>query len=180
MSSRSYIVRPLDGDNQIYDDIPADATVRDLKQQIFVRHGVQVQNQKLIYGPEVMIDTRTLESYNIREGFVIRLLTIVHSQAPPPPYQPESNERSLRTVFIKSANGNTVRLENIKLSMTIKAFREEYCAKTGGDAEFCRLIFSGKELEDVRAGRVTTVMDYNVQNESTLHEVMNLPGGEAA
>jgi Ubiquitin family len=88
-TSRSYIVRPLDGDNQIYDDIPADATVRDLKQQIFVRHGVQVQNQKLIYGPEVMIgtsqnpvphhfllrfwlDTRTLESYNIREVRVLR------------------------------------------------------------------------------------------------------------
>jgi len=179
MSTRSYIVRPLDGDNQIYDEIPTNATVRDLKQQIFVRHGFQVENQKLIYGPEVMIDTRTLESYNIREGFVIRLLTVVHSQAPPPPYQPDTDGRSLRTVFIKSASGNTVRLENIKLSMTIKAFREEYCAKMGVDAEYCRLIFSGKELEDVRAGKVTTVMDYNVQNESTLHEVMNLPGGAA-
>ncbi|KAI9785900.1 MAG: hypothetical protein M1839_008166 [Geoglossum umbratile] len=152
-ATRTFIIRPLDGDNQIYDDVPVGATVRDLKERIFVRHGVQVQNQKLIYGPEVMTDTRTLESYNIREGFVIRLLTIVHSQAPPPPYQPQTDERSLRTVFIKTASGNTVRLENIKLAMTVKAFREEYCQKTGQEAEYCRLIFAGKELEDVKVGR---------------------------
>jgi len=53
-SSRSLVVRPLDGQNQIYDNIPAGATVRDLKQRIFAEHGIQIQNQKLIYGPEIL------------------------------------------------------------------------------------------------------------------------------
>jgi hypothetical protein len=49
-----FIIRTLDGQNQVYDDVPTDATVRDLKQRIFVAEGIPVENQKLIYGPEIM------------------------------------------------------------------------------------------------------------------------------
>jgi Ubiquitin family len=84
-TSGRFIIRTLDGQNQVYDDMPTDATVRDLKQRIFVAEGIPVENQKLIYGPEIMngqcsvksevhhcmlnppTDSRTLESYNIRE-----------------------------------------------------------------------------------------------------------------
>ena len=53
-AARRFIVRPLDGPNQVYDDVPTDATVRALKERIFVAEGVLVENQKLIYGPEIM------------------------------------------------------------------------------------------------------------------------------
>ena len=53
-AARRFIVRPLDGANQVYDDLPADAMVRALKERIFVAEGVPVENQKLIYGPEIM------------------------------------------------------------------------------------------------------------------------------
>jgi hypothetical protein len=52
--SRKYIVRSLDGQNQEYEGLSADSTVRDLKERIFTAKGVLVQNQKLIYGPEIM------------------------------------------------------------------------------------------------------------------------------
>lgn len=52
--SRKCIVRPLDGQNQEYEGLSANATVRDLKERIFTAEGVPVQNQKLIYGPEIM------------------------------------------------------------------------------------------------------------------------------
>lgn len=52
--SRKYIVRPLDGQNQEYEGLSANALVRDLKERIFIAQGVLVQNQKLISGPEVM------------------------------------------------------------------------------------------------------------------------------
>jgi hypothetical protein len=52
--SRRLIIRPLDGQNQVYDNIPGDATVGHLKERIFVAEGIPVENQKLIYGPEVM------------------------------------------------------------------------------------------------------------------------------
>jgi Ubiquitin family len=53
-TSKRYIVRPLDGLNQVYDDVRADATVGNLKERIFVAEGIPVENQKLIYGSEIM------------------------------------------------------------------------------------------------------------------------------
>lgn len=52
--SRKIIIRPLDGLNQIYENVPANASVRDLKERVFVAEGIPVQNQKLICGPEIM------------------------------------------------------------------------------------------------------------------------------
>jgi Ubiquitin family len=53
-TDRRYIVRPLDGENQVYENLPADATVRDLKERIFVAEGTPVEDQKLIYGASIM------------------------------------------------------------------------------------------------------------------------------
>jgi hypothetical protein len=53
-TSKRYIVRPLDGPNQVYDNVRADATVGNLKELIFVAEGIPVENQKLIYGSEIM------------------------------------------------------------------------------------------------------------------------------
>jgi hypothetical protein len=53
-ADRRYIVRPLDGENQVYENLPADATVRDLKERIFVAEGTPVEDQKLIYGASIM------------------------------------------------------------------------------------------------------------------------------
>jgi Ubiquitin family len=54
LASQRFIVRPLDGENQVYEGLAADATVRDLKERIFVADGVAIENQKLIYGAEIM------------------------------------------------------------------------------------------------------------------------------
>src|SRR4051794_22728950 len=66
-TSRKYIVRPLDGDNQVYENLPADATVRDLKERIFVAEGTPIEDQKLIYGAAIMegqftiLDSKSLD-----------------------------------------------------------------------------------------------------------------------
>lgn len=52
--SQTLIVRPLDGQNQEYKNVPSDGTVRTLKERIFVAEGIPVEDQKLIYGPEIM------------------------------------------------------------------------------------------------------------------------------
>ena len=139
-------------------------------------------------------DSRTLESYNIRPGFVIRLLTVSRSQAATPMRElgaGAKDERILKTVFVKSANGPSIAMRDVRLLMTIENFREQYCEKQGTDPEHCRLLFSGKELEDSRGGAgerimsergvhsifmlcvltpipAMTLKDYNVQNVSHL------------
>jgi len=175
---RTSIIRPLDGQNQQYENVPGDGTVRSLKERVFVAEGISVEDQKLIYGAEIMDDSRTLESYHIRDGFVIRLLTVNRSQAATPVPQSSTgseDDRILRTVFVRSANGPSVAMRGVKLLTTIEAFREQYCERQGSEPEHCRLIFSGKELEDRRGGAVMTLRDYDVQNESSLHEVFRVP-----
>ena len=49
-----YIVRPIDGPNQVYDDVGADATVGHLKERIFVAEGTPVEDQKLIYASQIL------------------------------------------------------------------------------------------------------------------------------
>lgn len=44
-------------------------------------------------------------------------------------------------------------MHNVRLGVTVESFRKEYCRKQGTEAEYCRLLFSGKELEDVRNGK---------------------------
>jgi hypothetical protein len=53
-STGNYIVRPIDGQDQTYNGLPASATIRDLKERIFVAQGIPVEHQKLIFGPEIM------------------------------------------------------------------------------------------------------------------------------
>jgi hypothetical protein len=67
-ASQTFVVRPLDGQNQAYENVPGDGTVRTLKERIFVAEGVPVEDQKLIYGPEIM------------EGSSLVLLDVTGSQ----------------------------------------------------------------------------------------------------
>jgi hypothetical protein len=85
-ASTRYIVRPIDGPNQVYDNVRADATVGHLKERIFVGEGIPVEDQKLIFASEILegqslgvgeilpldakqpiTDHRTLESYHIAQ-----------------------------------------------------------------------------------------------------------------
>lgn len=52
--SPKFLVGTLDGQNQEYEGLSANATVRDLKERIFTAEGVALQNQRLIFGPEIM------------------------------------------------------------------------------------------------------------------------------
>jgi hypothetical protein len=46
-------------------------------------------------------------------------------------------------------------MNNIRLVTTVEEFRQLYCSKRGSDPDYCRLIFSGKELENNRSGKGT-------------------------
>ena len=146
-----FIKRP--DDSFIIEEVNPSETILNIKKKLIDIY--PIEHQRLEYNFEVLNNDKNLTDYNIKNESNLELIFT------------SGNDETFQ-IFVKTLTGKTITLA-VKSDYTIEIIKELIYTKVRKSIEEWRLIFAGKQFENIR-----TLADYNIQKESTLHIVLNL------
>ncbi|KAJ7954684.1 polyubiquitin-like [Quillaja saponaria] len=114
-------------------------TAHDVKAMVGSMISVSVSGWKLVLAGKQLEDCRTLAYYDIREGFVLKMLP------------------SEIQVFVKTWSGKTITLDVYQCD-TVEVVKMKFFQKMKMRSCLLRLVFAGKHLENGR-----NLASYNIQ-----------------
>jgi len=180
-------VRAPDDSEYVMNGVYKDMAIATFKRTIAIKGKIRSwEGIELYYMGVEMQNSCTLDSYDLQDGAVIRCVlsgpqvqTTVQENAPPPAYLENSyGGIKLHNVFYLDINTNSPKqVGPVTIEMPVKVFREKVCRSQCIDAEYVRLIYGGKQLEDIKNGEVQTLKDYNFQNNAYVTLVIRVHGG---
>ena len=152
-------IRNLLGKSISIEILPTDR-VKDLKERIFAKEGIRVEEQNLVFHGNSLGDEELIKHHNIDQESNLQL-ALISSEKRKSLNTPASFTSTPTTMVVKYLK-RTIPL-SINLDGKIAEAKAKICEKEGISPSRQRLLYQGRELEDGRS-----FADYRINQRSTL------------